>query len=147
MTNQATYDDANLCLRLFELRREETMRKARSWFAGFSAANAEHLEKVRAMGSPENTYFRMVTSYWDMAASFVTSGVLNQELFLETNGELLFVWEKIKTLVPEARANNKNPHYLHNLETVGNAAIKRMDPAAYQHFSGMVKGLGAAAAR
>ena len=102
------------------------------------------MKKVATPGSQENTYFRMVVSYWDMAASFVTSGVLNQDLFLETNGELLFVWEKIKAAVPDMRANNKNPKYLHNLEAVGNAAIKRMDPGAYQHFSGMVKGLAAA---
>src|SRR5262245_37054734 len=100
MTNQATYDDANLCLRLYELRREETMRKARSWFFTFSANSGEELQKAAPMGSQENAYFRMVTSYWDMAASFVTTGVLNEELFLQTNGEILFIWEKIRTVLP-----------------------------------------------
>jgi len=138
---QATYDDANLCLRLYELRREETMRKARQWFGGFSANTPAEMPP---MGSPENAYFRMVTSYWDMAASFVTSGVLNEELFLQTNGELLFVWEKVRELIPGIRTAQKNPTYLKNLETLGNAAIKRMPAEAYQGFSAMVKGMAAA---
>jgi len=141
---QATYDDANLCLRLYELRREETMRKARNWFAAFSAKTPADFP---APGTPENAYLRMVTSYWDMAASFVTSGVLNEELFMQTNGELLFVWEKVRELVPQVRAQNKNPNYLKNLETVGAAAIKRMPAEAYQSFSAMVKGLAAGTGR
>lgn len=137
---QATYDDANLCLRLYEMRREELMRKARAWFGTFHAGKPDQLP---AMGTPENAYFRMVTSYWDMAASFVTTGVLNEDLFLQTNGELTFVWEKVRELVPQMRAVNKNPNYLKNLETVGNAAIKRMPVEAYQSFSAMIKGLAA----
>lgn len=137
---QATYDDANLCLRLYELRREETMRKARQWFATFSAKTPADLP---APGTPENAYLRMVTSYWDMAATFVTSGVLNEDLFMQTNGELTFVWEKVRELVPQVRVQNKNPNYLKNLETVGNAAIKRMPAEAYQQFSSMIKGMAA----
>jgi hypothetical protein len=145
MTNQATYDDANLILRLYELRRDETMRKARQWFAGFPAnATLEEVFKMTPMGSQENAYMRMVTSYWDMAASFVTSGVLNQELFLETNGEALFIWEKVRTLVPGIRQAYGSPAYLANLETVANAAIKRMGPEAYKAFSERVRGAAAA---
>jgi hypothetical protein len=138
---QATYDDANLCLKLYELRREDTMRKARAWFATFHAATPADMPP---MGTPENAYLRMVTSYWDMAAAFVTSGVLNEELFMQTNGELLFVWEKVRELVPQIRTANKNPNYLKNLETVGSAAIKRMPAEAYQNFSAMIKGMATA---
>ena len=144
MANQATYDDANLCLRLFELRREETMRKARQWFGSFSATSLEEVQKVAPPGSQENAYFRMVVSYWDMAASFVTAGVLNEELFLQTNGELLFVWEKVRSVVEAYRAANKNPGWMRSLETLGNAAIKRMPAEAYQNFSAIVRGTAAA---
>ena len=144
MANQATYDDANLLLRLYELRREETMRKARQWFLTFSPEDPEQLQKVGTMGSPENAYFRMVASYWDMAASFVTSGVLNQELCLENCGELAFVWEKIRKLIPETRARMNNPKYFKNLETVGQAAFDRMGKEAYEKFSAMVHGMAAA---
>jgi hypothetical protein len=146
MTNQATYDDANLILRLYELRREETMRKARQWFFGFSPSTADDVQKTAPMGSQENAYLRMVTSYWDMAAAFVTKGVLNEELFLETNGEALFVWEKVRGIVPAMREANKMPAYLANLETVANAAIKRMGPEAYQSFSNRIRGISASGA-
>ena len=63
------------------------MRKARQWFGTFSATSLEEVQKLAPPGSQENAYFRMVVSYWDMAASFVTAGVLNEELFLQTNGE------------------------------------------------------------
>lgn len=116
------------------------MRKARQWFATFSAKTPADLP---APGTQENAYLRMVTSYWDMAATFVTSGVLNEDLFMLTNGELTFVWEKVRELVPQVRAQNKNPNYLKNLETVGNAAIKRMPAEAYQQFSSMIKGMAA----
>lgn len=144
MVNQATYEDANLILRLYELRRDETMRKARQWFAGVSADSQEEWQKAAAMGSQENAYFRMVTTYWDMAASLVTSGVLNEELFLQNNGEALFVWEKIKNVIPATRQMLKMPTYLANLETVANAAIKRMGPEAYQNFSDRVRGMATA---
>jgi hypothetical protein len=144
MANQATYDDANLLLRLYELRRDETMRKARQWLASFSATNPEHIQKLADRGSQENAYFRMVTSYWDMAASFVTSGVLNEELFLQNNGELLFVWEKSRPAIERSRVVMKNPNYMKNFETVAQAAIKRMSPENYESWAAMVHGTAAA---
>ena len=146
MTNQSTYDDANLILRLYELRREETMRKARAWFFGYNPNTLQDAEKAAPMGSQENAYVRMVTSYWDMAASFVTKGVLNEELFLDTQGEALVVWEKVRAIVPAMRQAYSMPNYLANLETVANAAIKRMGPEAYQTFSARIRGAAASGA-
>jgi hypothetical protein len=146
MATQATYEDANLILRLYELRREEKMREARNWFAAnFKASNAEELMKIAPMGSQENAWFRMLVSYWEMAASFVTSGVLNQELFFQSNGELLFVWERIRDVAPGFRAFLKNPNAWRNIETVANAYIKWMEangPEAYTGFQAMVKSVG-----
>jgi hypothetical protein len=147
MANKATYDDANLILRLYELRREETMRKARQWFGSFTPKNQDEIQKVTTFGTQENAYMRMVLSYWDMAASMVTSGVLNEELFLESGGELLFTWEKVREIVPESRKRMNNPSYLKNLETLAQAAIKRMGPEAYEAWSAMIRGGSTAAAR
>ncbi len=92
MSTQTTYDDANLILRLYELRREEKMRKAREWFMGsFAPASMEEAMKIAPPGSPENVMVRQVVSYWEMVASFVTAGVLNQDLLFESTGELVFV--------------------------------------------------------
>ena len=151
MPTQATYDDANLILRLFELRREEKLRQARDWFAqNFKFTTVEEVMKAAPPGSQENAYMRMVAGYWEMACSFVTSGVLNQELFFQSSGEMLVVWERFREIVPGFRAFTKNPHSFHNMEVVGNAYIKWMEaqgPEAYPAFQTMVKGIVASAAR
>jgi len=147
MPTQATYDDANLCLRLYELRREETLRKARGWFAqNFGPTSMEELSQIAPPGSQENTYMRMVVSYWDMACAFVTSGVLNQELFCQTNPECLLVWERLRHVVPALRQAFANPKLYHNLESVGTAFMKHMEtigpetlPAFQARINGMVK--------
>ena len=145
MSTQATYDDANLVLRLYELRREEKLRQARDWFSrSFLAASLSDAQQLIPPGSPENAYYRMVVSYWEMACSFVTSGVLNQELFFQSSGELLFVWERIRHLVPEFRQFTKNPAAYRNLETVATAMGKWMEshgPEAYPAFQAMVRGV------
>jgi len=147
---QATYEDANLILRLYELRREEVLRKARSWFtANFNVTSVEELMQKYPFNSQENVNVRMVISYWDMAASFIVAGVLNQDLFFESNGELLVVWEKVRGVVEAFRQVTKNPKMWHNLETVGNAYIKSIEsrgPEAYAAFQAMLKATAASAA-
>jgi hypothetical protein len=113
-----THEDANLILRLYELRREEKMRKAREWFSfKFFPQTMDDFKVIQDPAAPENSYFRMVTSYWDMAASFVVQGVLNPQLFVESGGELLFVWAKLEEFIPQFR-QNFGPHYMANIEKV-----------------------------
>jgi hypothetical protein len=147
MAQQATYDDANLILRLYELRREDKMRQARDWFAGkFHVNSMEDMQKVAPPGSPENAYVRMVTSYWEMVGSFVNSGVLNQELFFESGGEFLFVWERVRPIVPAFREMMKNPMAYHNLEKMANNYIQYMERTrgkeSYDAFAAMVRSVG-----
>lgn len=143
MTTQATYDDVNLILRLYELRRESRMRTAREWFATqFRASTLEEFERLCPPGSEESAYFRMVTSYWDMAASFITNGVLHQELFFQSGGELLLVWERLKDLAPALRERTRNPLAYRNLETVAQAYVQwlnRNAPGAYEQIAARLK--------
>ncbi len=138
METLPSFEDANLILRLYELRREETMRKAREWFtANFHAGSPQDMAALCPPGSQENAYFRMVTSYWNMAASFVTCGVLNQELFFQSGGELLLVWTRVRGFIEQARIANKSPNMMKNLEIVGNAFIEywqRTSPGAFEAF-------------
>src|SRR5215467_12535044 len=102
MVIKPTYDDANLILKLYEIRREEKMRTARDWFGqNFHFKTMEEYNRQCPPNSSMNAYARMVTSYWDMVASFITGGILNQELFFQSGGEMLFVWERIRELVPQ----------------------------------------------
>jgi hypothetical protein len=147
MEQQATYDDVTLILRLYELRREERMRQARAWFGKFKPpSSVEEYMIACPPQSEHDAFFRMVVTYWDMAASFVTSGVLNRDLFLQSGNELLFVWEKVRDFVPSWRATASNPNILANLEAVAKEAIKRMnhsDPEAYKKFSERVRATAA----
>jgi len=144
MGTHATYDDVNLILHLYELRREERMRQARAWFAAsFKAGSLDEFNTICAPGTDPNASFRMVTSFWEMAASFVTSEVLNQELFFQSGRELLFVWERLRDLLPKIRETNSDAGYLRNLETVATAYIAWLNatsPGAYEAFSKRVRG-------
>lgn len=128
------------------MRREEKLREAREWFAGgFHATTMAEMQQVAPMGSKENARVRMVASYWEMVASFITAGVLNQDLFFQTGGELLVCYEKIRQILPELRVAFKNPTAFKNLETVGNAFIAHMNsqaPEAYPAFQAMVASMG-----
>src|SRR6266404_5879628 len=88
-----TYEDAQLVLKLYELRREEKLRAARDWFG--TKFFPQKAEDVTALTGTENAYYRMVTTYWDMAASFVARGILNADLFLDSGGEIIVVWTKL----------------------------------------------------
>jgi hypothetical protein len=142
MTTKPTYDDANLILRLYEMRRDEKMRTARDWFAqNFHFKSLEEFNRQCPASSSMNAYSRMVTSYWEMVASFITSGVLNQELFFQSGMELLFVWERIRELLPQIREANKNPAYLQNMEAVAKAFINWLDeraPEAHVAFAARI---------
>ena len=131
MKDLTDHHDAELLLRLYELRREEKLRAARDWLIHeFHAGSYAELEKAHPRGSKENNYLRMTVSYWDMAASIVNRGLINDELFFESNSELWFVWTKLRHLVPEARAARKNPLLWHNLETVAGKYEKWMEKRA-----------------
>ncbi|HEY1799658.1 MAG TPA: hypothetical protein VGG46_01890 [Terriglobales bacterium] len=117
MPKKPTSADAQLVLQLYDFRREAEMRKARAWFAGFRPASANDiLEVVNNFGTPENAWFRQVTSYWDMAAALVLSGALNEDLFTDTNGEMWFVFSKLHPFLAEARKTSKRPQLLLRLE-------------------------------
>ena len=112
-----TYEDARLVLKLYELRREEKLRAAREWFVGkFFPASAADLETLYMTPGIENTYFRMVTSYWDMTASFVVRGVLNGDLLLDSAGEMILVWAKLESHLSGIRGKIVAPAFLANLE-------------------------------
>jgi hypothetical protein len=116
---QVTYDQVNLMLRLYELRRDARLRQARSWFIeNFHPDSPEDMMKKYPPGSEENTNIRMVISYWDMVAGIVNRGLIDDELFFESNGEAWVVWDRIRSIVPAWRAAFKNPTVFQNLEEV-----------------------------
>lgn len=138
MREHADHHDAELMLRLYELRREEKLRKAREWLMReFKAKTPEEFDVQCPWGSEANAYFRMVTSYWEMAASIVNHGLIKPEFFFETQTEFFAVWEKLKPLVASRRQAFKNPHLWENLESLSADYEKWMAkraPGALQAF-------------
>jgi hypothetical protein len=111
--------DAELLLRLYDLRREAKLRQGREWFMReFQAKSIDEFFAQAAVGSEKNTLFRMTVSYWDMAASLVNHGLIKEDLFFENTLEFWIVWDKIKTIAPAMRERNKNPMVWKNLETL-----------------------------
>jgi hypothetical protein len=109
-------DDAELILKLYDLRREPVMREARNWMFTFNPTSIQDV--VDVLLSEHSGHYRMVISYWDMAAALVNNGAIDETLFNETNGEHLFVYAKVEPVLEEVRTLFGNPEFLHNLETL-----------------------------
>ncbi len=107
-------DEAGLILKLYELRREDTMRKARDWY--FSQFHPESMSDYNdALFGPYSGFMRMVISYWDMAAAFVINGAISLEMFNDTNAEHIGVFSKVEPFLTELRAQ-WGPNYMASLE-------------------------------
>lgn len=125
--------DAQVILQLYDFRREPEMRKARHFIsAEFWPESAEDtLQLARAYPSRENTWLRQVTSYWEMAASFVVRGALDEGLFFDCSGEMYCVFAKFRPFLPEIR--RKLPYFLLTVEkvimntTAGRERLQRLE--------------------
>ena len=108
----ATPADAEIILRLYELRTEAVMRKARAWMTGeFWPATAEEFFAVAENpADPHNAWLRQVLTYWEMAAAMVLHGAVSAELFVDCNGEGFFLLAKFAPILDGIRA--KNPGFL-----------------------------------
>ena len=143
--SRATFDDVNLILRLYEMRRDDRMRAARSWYIeNFKVRTIEEWTALCAPGTDANASYRMVTSYWEMVASFINTGVLNAELFYQSGRELLFTYARLRFVLPALREKLGNANELKNLELAAENYItwwNQQSPGAYEAFC---KRIGAA---
>jgi hypothetical protein len=124
MPRKRGYADAELILKLYDLRREAEIRKARNWWsADFWPENADDFVKIAmAVGTQENNWLRQVGGYWELAASLVVHGVLDETLFLEPSfsNEMFLIFAKVQPFLKELREKLQNPHMLANIEKVVN---------------------------
>jgi hypothetical protein len=137
MTNSlATTEEAQLILKLYELRTEASMRTSRAWLTQqFWPKSAQDVFALSdTYGGQENNYFRQVSSYWDMAVAFVLHGALSVDLFVDCNAEPFFIYAKMLPFLPELR--ERMPTYLKKTEDL----VER-SPAAQARVEGMRKSL------
>jgi hypothetical protein len=123
-SRKATATDADLCIKLYKLRGEAEMRKARD-FVNFQFQPKgidDILKLVQAMGTKENAWARQVFSFWDYAASLVLNDIVHPGLFLTWNGEMVFVYAKFKPFLKELRQQMENPTFMAGVEKVVNSS-------------------------
>ena len=111
----ASNADAELILKLYELRTEAVMRQAREFVCGeFWPATADEFFAVQLdSGSPKNAYLRQVVTYWEMAVSLVLHGALSADLFVDCNAEPFFILAKLSHILPQI--HEKMPKYFSRL--------------------------------
>jgi hypothetical protein len=121
-------DEAALILKLYDLRREETMRTARNWYSReFYPESMADIERV--FFGEHSGHLRMVASYWDMAAALVNNGAISAQLFNDTNGEHLLVFGKLEPFLKDIRSGY-GPQFLFNLEKLIDATPGGRERAA-----------------
>ena len=98
------YHDADIILRLYDLRREAVMRQSRdAMIRQFCPATYEELLAVSKWDHPLNSAFRQVSSYWEMATSFARHGIVSPELLAENAGEAIYLYCKLEPYLERFR--------------------------------------------
>jgi hypothetical protein len=151
---QPTYEQGQLQLQIYDLRREAKLRQARDWFfQNYQAETFDDAMRIAAPGTENGTLAMMVFSYWEQACSYLNHGLLHEDLFFESNGEFFGVWELIKGTVPEGRKRFANTQFLANMEKAAQryeAWMERRSPgnvAAMRQFMKQMRDQRAKAAK
>jgi hypothetical protein len=136
---QPTHADAELVLKLYDLRREPELRRARQFVVSeFWPQNADdYLAIMGEFGTQRNAWYRQATSYWEMAASFVVRGVLNREIFVDWSSEMWMIYGKALPYLKEVRERSGMPKMYGHMETVIQST-----PGAEQRLAGLQKRIG-----
>jgi hypothetical protein len=128
MPKKATAADAELLLKIYDLRRESEMRKARNWWGTtFWPQSLDDFTNIMMdMNSQQSAWFRQVAGYWNMVASLVLAGAVNQELFLDPNfsGEMYFIFAKVKPFLKDLRKKMDAPDMFAPVENLIDSSKK-----------------------
>jgi hypothetical protein len=109
--------DSLVILKLYEIRSEALMREARRWFfSEFAPKSGKEIVQLLRSGEKRSAFYRMVASHWEVAASLVNNGGVDEKLFLDANSEHLVVFAKLQPFVAEIRETIGEPDYLAQLE-------------------------------
>ncbi len=121
--SQPSHHDAEIILKLYDLRREPVMREARSFVAQFAPKSLEELMALgAAFGTKEQAYMRQVAGYWEMAASLVNRGALNRELALDNYQEMFFVYAKVQPYLEAYREKMGTPNFLRQVQQLAESS-------------------------
>jgi hypothetical protein len=117
METKPTHEQAQLHLQVYDLRREAKLRQARDWFQQhYHAETFDDAMRIAPPGTEHGAFVGMVIGYWEQACALLNYGLLHEDLFFETSGEVFGVWELLKPVVPEFRERFADKNLLANLE-------------------------------
>jgi hypothetical protein len=117
MDSKPTHEQAQLQLELYDLRREARIRQGREWyFRNYFPETFEDSMRIAGPGAENGPLVMMVFGYWEQACGLLNYGLLHEDLFFETSGELFGVWERVRPIIQQAREKFANPQFLANLE-------------------------------
>jgi hypothetical protein len=118
-------EQAELILRLYELRRETVMRVARSFVGGeFLPQSDEELVAIVSKGGKETGFVLQVYGYWDMVCAFVRHGMLSEALVYDTCQEMYFQYAKIQPYLQGFRRKLNLPEWMQSIEKVVEGSAK-----------------------
>jgi hypothetical protein len=138
MESKPTYEQAQLHLQVYDLRREARLREARDWFVkNFFADNFDEAMRIAAPMTQGGTYFMMVISYWEQACALLNYGLLHEDLFFETSGEFFGVWDRIRASMPECRERFVNQAFAGNIEKAAQRYETWMEKRSPGHIAAM----------
>jgi hypothetical protein len=112
------YRDADVLLKLYELRREPELRKARDWVTQqFKPSGAGEIMMVlRASGTDHNRWLRQFITYYEMVASLVHRGILDRDLLEDSVTEYVNLYAKCKPFLKQLRQETLLPNFLGQIE-------------------------------
>ncbi len=141
MSANNSIQQAELILKLYELRRETVMREARSYVGGdFMPASAGEFIEIVSAGGKRTGFVLQVYGYWEMVAAFVHHGALEAGLVYDTCQEMYFQYAKIQPYLAEFRKKMNMPEFLINIERLVDGS-----KAGRKRLSAMRKNLAAIA--
>lgn len=123
--------DADMILRLYDLRREAEMRKARAFVITFAPSTIEELLAVMDWKHPENAHFRQVTSYWEMVADFANRELLHPEMYAAHCGEAFVIYARLSPFLDEMKKRGYSRFLMHT-----DAAVRK-HPVVAERVEGM----------
>lgn len=119
------HHDAELVLRLYDLRREAVMRDSRNKIGQFFPKSFEDVSAILAPAHPLNAAFRQTSSYWEMAYGMAKHGIVNPDYLAENAGEGLFVFARFHPYLDRLR-KDVSPTMFQNVEwLLQNSAVAR----------------------
>src|ERR1041384_7241872 len=138
MEGKPTFEQAQLHLQLYDLRRETRLRQARDWFQqNYRVKTMDDANRIAAPGTETGTFVGMVIGYWEQACTLLNYGLLHEDLFFETSGEFFGVWELLKPVVPQFREAFADKNLLANLERAANRYEEWSEQRAPGHIAAM----------